>query len=232
LHTKRKLVHCFHHAPTSRNSPRQPPSPAYCGRAVACINKSTNARATLPCRGYFFISSFFLIMNTPTKAPHIEAAPGIRTANELSAILDRNDMSHSAVGIPHGSDVCRQRIQKNTAKTHCDVSPSEQWRYDSTEQTMVSTSGAEAVAATHARQCNVYFDSESQDIGQYVASFRAWMENVFKNVRRKSYTDSSRLRHTKFAVPRRFIRHINAPDHVEADKDGIFTHDGTPIMIY
>ena len=52
-------------------------------------------------------------MNTPTKAPHIEAAPGIRTANELSAILDRNDMSHSAVGIPHGSDVCRQRIQKN-----------------------------------------------------------------------------------------------------------------------
>lgn len=51
-------------------------------------------------------------MDTESKSPDIEAAPGIRTASGLSAVFDRRDMGNSTVGTPHGSDVCAQSAQK------------------------------------------------------------------------------------------------------------------------
>jgi len=79
-------------------------------------------------------------------------------------------------------------------------------------------------------QPEVSFDSERSDIGEYVVSFRHWMDNIFNNVKRKSFPP--RLRHTRFEVPKRFRHAIAAPKYVEVDETGMFFYKGLPIVIY
>jgi len=79
-------------------------------------------------------------------------------------------------------------------------------------------------------QPEVSFDSEHSDIGECVVSFRHWMDNIFNNVKRKSFPP--RLRHTRFEVPKRFRHAIAAPKYVEVDETGMFFYKGLPIVIF
>jgi len=101
---------------------------------------------------------------------------------------------------------------------------------DDQERRMLHTDTAKTEVELGIRQSEVSFDSEHPDIGECVVSFRNWMDNVFENVRRKSFPP--RLRHKRFMVPQRFRHTIAAPDHVETDETGMFFYKGMPIVVF